>query len=147
MNSALSGIPVPRRRQLAATLGLFAVLFLAVGAVATTGGGSALVRVFSALALLVAAVLGLIAWGVAHSIKIDQAEMRLDAAIEDTISANGGPATLCGCGHDHDPDELHVTDACDHDGRGADCTQNCDTCVLAAMRPSPTRPRTERLSH
>ncbi|MGH8961117.1 MAG: hypothetical protein ACRDWT_07910 [Jatrophihabitantaceae bacterium] len=142
MNSALSGIPIPRRRGLAATLGLFAVLFIAVGAVAATGGGA--LRVFSALALAMALALALIGWGVLHSIRIDTAEARLDAAIEDAISS-GGPELACGCGHDHDPDELHVTDGCARDGHGADCRHNCDLCLLAALRPSPTTPRSERM--
>jgi hypothetical protein len=174
VNSALSGIAIPRRRRLAATLSLFASLFVAVGAVAATGGGMpSTVRVFSALALVVAAVLGLISWGVLHSVKVDLAENQLDAAIEDAIAAsNGGPPAdegvaggggkdiACSCGHDHDPDELHVTDTCARNGGppanegvagggggGEDCSHNCDTCVLAAMRPSPTTPRTQRLSH
>jgi hypothetical protein len=146
VNSALSGIPITRRRRLAATLGLFAVLFVAVGAVAATGSTPTTVRVFSAVSLAVAAALALIAWGVLHSVKIDLAESTLDAAIEDALAARGGTDIACSCGHDHDPDELHVTDACSHDGNGADCTHNCDTCVLAAMRPSPTTPRAERLS-
>lgn len=153
VNSALSGIPVDRRRRLAATLGLFAVLFVTVGVVALTGTTPGVVRVFSAIALAVSAVLGLAAWGVVHSITVDLAEQRLDAAIEAAVAQRGGVTALtCGCGHDHDPDELHVTDAdaegaaCAHDGSGAACAHNCDTCVLAAMRPSPSRSRAERLT-
>jgi len=147
VNSALSGVPIARRRTAAATLALFAVLFLAVGAVAATGTGTGVVRAFAAVALLVAVVLGLLAWGVAHSVKLDLAEQRLDAAIEQAVAAHGGTALACGCGHDHDPDELHVTDACAHDGAGETCEHDCETCVLAALRPSPTTTRAERLSH
>ncbi|HZZ95842.1 MAG TPA: hypothetical protein VFE19_02415 [Jatrophihabitantaceae bacterium] len=142
MNSRLSAVPIAGRRRLAATLGLFSVLFIAVGAVAATGTGSAAAPVFSAVALVIAALLALMAWGIAHSVKLDLAEQRLDRAIEETMSARG--ASMCGCGHDHDPDELHVTDACAHDGSGAACAHDCDTCVLAAMRPSPSQTRAER---
>ena len=144
MNSALSGVPVARRRTAAATLGLFAVLFLAVGAVAATGTGTGVVRAFAAVALLLAVLLGLLAWGVAHSVKLDLADQRLDAAIAQAVAEHGG-ALACGCGHDHDPDELHVTDACEHDGAGETCEHDCETCVLAALRPSPTTTRAERL--
>lgn len=153
VSSPLSGIPVEKRRQLAATLGLFAMLFIAIGAVAATGANTAVVKTFVVIALAAACVLGLMAWGVLHSVKQDAAERRLDSAIEEAIRANGH--AVCGCGHEHDPDELHFTDGpgqhltgakhqagCAHDGRGADCAHNCDTCVLAGAvrRPSP-RPR------
>src|SRR3954452_15075555 len=45
VNSALSTVPIERRRRLAATLGLFAVLFVTVGIVATTGSTPGVVRV------------------------------------------------------------------------------------------------------
>jgi hypothetical protein len=159
----LSEIPVDRRRRLAATLGLFAVLFVTVGIVATTGSTPGVVRVFSAVALGIAALLALVAWGVSHSVKVDLAEQRLDRAIDEAIQAHGGSAAMCGCGHDHDPDEMHIRDGaageqsasgrhemsesevCAHDGSGTDCTHNCVSCVLRALRPSPTRTREERL--
>jgi hypothetical protein len=155
VNSALSGIPIERRRRSAATLGLVAVLFVTVGVVALTGSTPGVVRVFSAISLAVAAVLALIAWGVAHSVKLDAAEQRLDAAIDAAVQ--GRPALACGCGHEHDADELHVTDAdrlggtdaeaCAHDGSGGACAHDCDSCTLKALRPSPTTPRAERLPH
>jgi len=154
VNSALYEIPVERRRRLAATLGLFAVLFVTVGIVATTGSTPGVVRVFSAVALSIAAVLALIAWGVSHSVKVDLAEERLDRAIDATMKAHGGTSAMCGCGHDHDPDEMHVrtgrhetddAEACAHDGSGTDCTHNCVSCVLRTLRPSPTQTREERL--
>jgi hypothetical protein len=146
VTSPLSGLPVDGRRRLAATLGLFAALFVAVGLVATTGSTPGVVRVFSAVALIVAAVLALTAWGVARSVKIDVREQRHDKAIERAIAARGG-ATPCGCGHDHDMDELHVSDdQCAHDGAGTDCTRSCESCVLATLRPLPTRSRAERLA-
>lgn len=145
VSSTLSRVPVPRRRLLAATLGLFAVLFVAVGTVATTGSAVSAVRVFSAIAFTIAAVLALMAWGVAHSVRIDVAEQRLDAAIAESIARSGAAAT-CGCGHEHDPDEMHVTSAaCAHDGSGTDCAHDCRTCLLRSMRPSPTASRAARL--
>lgn len=151
MSSSLSGIPVEKRKQLAATLGLFAVLFVAVGAVAATGTRTGVVDAFIVVALVVAVVLALMAWGVLHSAQLDEAEQRLDAAIEDAVRAGG--RSLCDCGHEHDPDELHLVDEhgnpvegelqhvtgarCAHDGTGADCAHSCDACVLAGMRSAP----------
>jgi hypothetical protein len=153
VNSSLSVIPVPRRRRLAATLGLFAVLFVTVGIVATTGSTPGVVRVFSATALSIATLLALMAWGVSHSVRSDLAEQRLDAAIDEAIAAHGGSDLACRCGREHDPDEMHVdtgrhetvAESCEHDGTGSACSHNCVTCVLASLRPSPTRTRAERL--
>ena len=143
MTSPLSGIEAEKRRQLAATLGLFSMLFVAVGAVAATGASTAMVKAFVVIALLVAVLLALMAWGVLHSLKLDLADQRLDAAIEQAVAARGG--SLCDCGVEHDPDELHVVDEpCAHDGHGVSCTHSCDTCVLAAMRPSPSATRAQR---
>jgi hypothetical protein len=152
VTSPLSAIAVEKRRQLAATLGLFSMLFIAVGAVAATGASTTVVKAFVVIALVIAVALGLMAWGVLHSVKLDVGGQRLDAALEAAVVARG--ATMCDCGHEHDPDELHFTDgegqhltgnACSHDGSGTDCTHSCDTCVLATMkrttRPSPY-PRT-----
>lgn len=153
MTSPLSEIEIDKRRQVAATLGLFAMLFIATGAVAATGATTALIKGFVVVSLLVAVLLGLMAWGVLHSIKLDLSERALDAAIEDAVQASG--RTMCGCGHEHDPDELHFVDGegqhltgnkCAHDGSGVDCSHSCDTCVLAAMRPSPNRTRAQRLN-
>jgi hypothetical protein len=152
VTSPLSQIEVDKRRQVAAPLGLFAMLFLAVGAVAATGATTALIKGFVVVALLIAVLLGLMAWGVMHSIKLDVSDRALDAAIEQAVLASGG--SMCGCGHQHDPDELHFVDGegqhltgakCAHDGTGTDCSHSCDTCVLAAMRPSPNRTRAERM--
>lgn len=112
-------------------MGLFAALFAAVGIVATTGNGPGVVLVFAAIALFVAVLLALAAWGVAHSIRRDLAARRLDEAISEVLARNPQP---CGCGHDHDASEMHVRAACDHDGTGVDCEHNCDTCELAALR-------------
>jgi hypothetical protein len=151
--SALSGIAVAKRRQLAATLGLFAMLFIAVGAVSATSADTGLVKAFVVVALLVAVVLGLMSWGVVRSVRIDLDEQRLDAAIESAVRASG--RSMCDCGVEHDPDEMHFVDGegqhltgkrCAHDGKGSDCSHSCDTCVLAAMRPSPHATRAERLN-
>jgi hypothetical protein len=117
----MSGISVDKRRQLAATLGLFSVLFIAVGTVAATGASTGVVKAFVVIAL-------------ARSVKIDLADEHLDAVIDEAVQTAGG--SRCGCGHEHDPDELHVTDdPCEQDGAGHDCTHTCDTCVLARLRP------------
>ncbi|MDT4919061.1 MAG: hypothetical protein QOH89_3761 [Pseudonocardiales bacterium] len=106
MSSPLSEIDVEKRRQVAATLGLFAMLFIAIGAVAATGAATAVIKGFVAVALLVAVVLGLLAWGVLRSIKLDLADQRLDATIESAVRASG--RSMCDCGHEHDPDEMHI---------------------------------------
>ena len=145
----MAGIAIARRRRFAATLGLFAALFAAVGVVAATGDAPGAVRVFSAIALTVALLLGLVAWGVLRSVRLDLAEERLDTAIAQAIAAGDATGTdlACGCGHEHDADEMHVTgEACVHDGTGVACAHSCDTCVLAALRPSPTHSRAERLA-
>ncbi len=151
VDSRLARIPIERRQLVAATVGLFAVLFVAVGVVASTGTTPGVVRVFSAIALLAAVVLGAIAWGIAHSVRLDLREQRLNRAIETAVAeaavARGDSGSAYGCGHDHDADELHVTDeTCAHDGSGHDCTHTCESCVLAALRPSPKRSRAERLA-
>ncbi len=157
MSSALSTIAPAQRRRAAATLGLFAMLFLAVGAVAFSGGPDLTVHIFGIIALVTAALLVLMAWGLAHSVKVDAAAARaaaadadLDAAIAQALSEHDGAS--CGCGHDHGapsqaggPAHRQVTESCDHDGTGTRCDHSCDTCALAALRPSPTTPRAERL--
>lgn len=148
MSSPLARIPVVKRRQLAATLALFATLFVAVGAVALTGATTAVLKVFVGVAFVVAVLLAMLAWGVANSIRIDTAasgEAQLDDAIERAVRARGESMCGPGCGHDHDPSEMTITDAaCDQDGHGVACTHSCDTCTLAALRtrpsPAPRRP-------
>jgi hypothetical protein len=131
VTSRLSAVPVGARRRLAATVSVFAVLFVAIGAVALTGSGAVAV-VFAVLGFVVGLVLGLLAWGILRSISIDAAAQRLDQVLEHAVTSSG--AAMCTCGHEHDPDELHVTDACAHDGSGAACAHDCDTCVLAGLR-------------
>jgi hypothetical protein len=127
-------------------LGLFAVLFTAMGTVAATRATSGAVLVFVAVALVLALLLALLSWGFAFSIKVDAAEASVDEAIGRVLAER--PASLCSCGHEHDPTELHVTDArCPHDGTGTDCSHDCETCLLAALRPSPTKTRAERAAN
>jgi hypothetical protein len=149
VSSTLSGIAVAKRRQLAATLGLFAMLFITVGAVAATGPSTGVTKAFVAVALAIAVLLGLIAWGVLRSVRLDVNEQRIDTAIAEAVAARGR-GSLCSCGHDHDPSEMHYVqpeaDACAHDGKGHECSHSCDTCVLAALRPSPNRTRAQRLN-
>jgi hypothetical protein len=153
VTSPLSEIEIDKRRQVAATLGLFAMLFIAIGAVAATGAATAVVKGFVVVALVLAVLLGLMAWGVLHSIKLDLDDRALDAALEAAVQASG--RSMCDCGHEHDPDELHFVDGegthltgakCAHDGTGTDCSHSCETCVFAAMRPWPDRTRADRLN-
>ena len=155
MNSTLSAIPAARRRHLAALLGLFGALFLAVGAVALTGNAPGAVRVFAAVALTGALLLGLTAWGVAASVRMERSTAQLDAVIEESIAGLGDHEALrCGCGGDHDPDEMHVrgTDpdaavdataaSCPASGQAAgavaaDCPHSCAACVLTGQPSSP----------
>ncbi len=129
----LSAIPAGTRRRLAATLALFATLLAVISALAATGAKTDAAPVFSVIAFVVAVILALMAWGVLHSVRSDTADRSVDDAIAATITAQGGQ--LCDCEHEHDPDELHITDACAHDGSGAQCRHDCQTCVLAALRP------------
>ena len=61
MASELSAIPAAKRRRMAATLGLFTALFVAVGAVSLTGRHTAAAPVFAVISIAVAVVLALIA--------------------------------------------------------------------------------------
>jgi hypothetical protein len=117
---------------MATVLGLFAALFVTIGAVTVTGASSAGLVVIAVIAFVVGAALALTAWGLVASVRRDTAERRVDAAVAAALAAAG---TSIGCGHDHDPDELQVTDeTCAHDGTGLECSHSCETCVLAAHR-------------
>jgi ABC-type nickel/cobalt efflux system permease component RcnA len=87
------------------------------------------------LALLAAAVIALAAWGLWQSVRLDVATTRLDSVVAGVLADHDDPLT-CGCGHQHDPNELHVhtgTD-CAQDGTGTTCSHSCETCVLATRR-------------
>jgi hypothetical protein len=143
----LSAVPAVKRRQLALVFGVFGVLFCAVGVVALVGRGSAVVDVFAAVAIAVAVLLGSAAFGLLHSLRVDArrvAAAELDASIDAAINealAKQGYQSMCSCGHEHDPTELHITDAepCPNDATGQACAHDCKSCLLAAMRPpAPT---------
>lgn len=156
MSTPLSHVPARKRRQAAATLALFATLFIAIAAVGATGATTTVLKVFVGVAIVVAVVLALIAWGVANSIRADERgraveaadaslNASLDAAIEQAVAAHG--QTMCGCGHEHDPSELHVPDdPCARDGHGDGCTHSCETCVLATLKRTSERSAAPRPS-
>ena len=129
-----------RRRHLAFVVGGFALLFLVIGAVTLTGASSAVLVAIAVVALVAGVLLALVTWGVAASISRDTADRDIDAIVAAAIAANAKRpgAVACGCGHEHDPDEMHVvpapTDSCAHDGNGVDCTHTCETCVLSDLR-------------
>jgi hypothetical protein len=129
VSSELSRVPVARRRHAATLLGLLAAFLVAVGVLpwlaATTPG----VRAFATITLAVAVLVALIAWGLLHSTTLDArrtAEADLDSTLVDLASEAGAG---CDCGHEHDPGELHVTDAgCVP--TAPDCPHTCATCTL-----------------
>jgi hypothetical protein len=133
VSSELSRIPIRRRRQAAAWAGLFAAFLIAIGVLPLIARTTTGVRVVAGVVIAGGLVLLLLGWGLLQSTIIDErrrTEAELDAALIDVA----GPAGACGCGHDHDPDELHITDACEHDGGGLDCAHNCESCVLSSLR-------------
>ena len=134
VSSDLSRIPFERRRRAAYCSMAFAVVLTICGVLPWTAGTPTALRVLAALVLVGAAATALIGWGLLRSIAIDRRRLA-EAEFDAVLIEAAGPAGACGCGHTHDPDELHITDACDHDGAGQSCEHNCDSCVLAALRP------------
>ena len=133
MPSQLSYVPVERRRRAAATVGLIATLLVAIGIVSWAGSAPSTIRVFSTIALVAAVLLGLVAWGLLTSVRADLDESRVDAAITSAVASSGFGG--CDCGHEHDPDEMHVTDACP---TGDACAHDCAACLLStSQRHSP----------
>lgn len=130
MSSALSSVPYARRKRAAQSAALLAVIMVAVFAVSWMRPAPGFVRLVTTVALLGAIVLGLMSWGLLRSMQLDQAEARLDAAAARELSRSGG----FDCGHDHDADELHVTDADPTCERGAACDHSCAACVLGRGR-------------
>lgn len=98
-----------------------------VGLLPWTGVSPLLIRVLSVPVLFVAIVSALIGWGLLHSVGVDTAEAHIDAAVRGAGSATD--LSICDCGHEHDPDELHVTDAARCDDADS-CAHDCASCVL-----------------
>ena len=115
---------------------MLAFVMLAVFVVVWLRPAPVVIRLFGALALVGAIFLGLIAWGLLRSLRLDAREAQLDAAVLDALTASGGGV---GCGHDHDPTEMHVTDAEPTCGAGAACDHTCAECVLARSRDGESR--------
>jgi hypothetical protein len=133
VTSQLSAVPPSQRRIAAFTASGFAVVLLVVGITPWLRDSPTLLRVLAVVVLLVAAGLGLIAWGLLRSVALERAESSLDAAVEAGVRAAG--QQMCSCGVAHDPDEMHITepkiDGCAP--TDAACTHSCATCVLARV--------------
>ena len=127
VSSQLSSVPIERRRRAAVIAGLAAALLVAVGVVPWTGPAPVAIRAVATLALLVGVLFALVGWGLLASVRADAAELRLDAAAAETLAAAG----VFNHGHDHDPDEMHASDACPS---GQPCTHDCATCLGSAWR-------------
>jgi hypothetical protein len=123
VTSALAAVPPARRRRLAATLGGFALLFAVIAVVAPLGVHSAAGPVFCVIAAVAALVLGAMAWGLVHSVRVS------------SLGAGLPAMSGCGCGHDHDWDEVGAAQpappTCASSGSGGECTHDCAACVLA----------------
>jgi hypothetical protein len=112
MGSKLSAIPPAARRRMTAVVAVFSALFVAVGVVAATDARTTAVTAFGLVALVVAVLLAGLAWGLLLTIRADRAEGELDAVVEQEVEASGRSREIVfGCGHEHDPNELHVTDS------------------------------------
>ncbi|HEY7047086.1 MAG TPA: hypothetical protein VH373_07685 [Jatrophihabitantaceae bacterium] len=129
MPSQLSSVPVARRRRAAAACGVAAVLLVAVGVLPWAGSAPTALRVLSVVVLVAAVVVALIGWGLLAGVRADTTEARVDAAIIEAVEAAGFAG--CDCGVEHDPDEMHITDACPSEGT---CGHDCATCKLAALK-------------
>jgi len=86
MASQLSAVPMERRRRAAAAAGLIAALLLAVGLLPWVGPAPGVLRLLATIALVAAALVGLVSWGLLKSTYADQAESRLDAAIAAAVA-------------------------------------------------------------
>jgi hypothetical protein len=113
--------------------GSVAVVLAVCGILPWTADTAAVVRGLAAVVLLGAITTALVAWGLLRSISVDRHRLA-EADFDSVLIEAAGSAGACGCGHTHDPDELHITDACEHDGAGVACEHNCESCVLTALR-------------
>jgi hypothetical protein len=86
MGSQLSAVPMQRRRRSAAAAGLIAALLVAAGIMPWVAPAPSVLRVLATIALGAAVLVGLVGWGLLTSIRADQAESRLDAAIAAAVA-------------------------------------------------------------
>jgi hypothetical protein len=128
--SRLASVPEIARRRTAAVAGLFGALFCAVGVIALVGDVNVFIKVLGGFVLLGALVLGLAAWGLLSSIRVDRYAAEFEAEMVQAIAEHDA---TCGCGSSHDMDAMATT-GCDHDGAGQDCAHDCSTCTLAALK-------------
>ena len=156
----------PERRRRAARLCLpVALVLIAVGVVSWSAPAPATVRALASVVGAGGLLLGAIALGLLRSLAADRrdaadaaAERTLDAVL---VEASGGAG--CACGHEHDPTELHITDAHDQPADSTwsgepttagsttagstragstaacaidadDCRHDCASCMLAGLR-------------
>jgi cytochrome c-type biogenesis protein CcmH/NrfG len=94
----LTSVPIERRRRAAATAGLIAALLVAAGVLPWVAPAPSVLRVLATIVLVAAVLVALVGWGLLTSIRADQAESRLDAAIAAALA-----------------DACTSVDACTHD--------------------------------
>jgi hypothetical protein len=75
---------------------LLAFVMLAVFVVVWLRPAPVVIRLFATVALLGAVFLGLVAWGLLRSLRLDAREAQLDAAVRDALVDAGGAID---CGH------------------------------------------------
>jgi hypothetical protein len=136
VTTPLSAVPAERRRRAARLAGFLALIMVAVFVVAWLRPAPAVIRLFATMALLGAVLLGLMAYGLLRSLRLDAHQARLDAAVRGALA---DADAACDCGHDHDPTEMHVTDGAPACGRGATCDHSCAECVLARSADRDSR--------
>jgi hypothetical protein len=126
--------------------GVLAVALAAVGLTPWFSPAPAVVRGIAVAMLVAAVALALIAWGLARSVRVEQDDASLDAAVTSAMAAAG--QQMCDCAEPHDPDEMHITDADPKTARAlgaagdpqdaacasnsASCAHDCVTCILSA---------------
>lgn len=150
VSSTLSAVPARQRLRAANVAALFAVLLLVVGVLPWFANAPASVRVLASVSLLGGVGLTLITWGLRRSVTLDgavAAALEFDAVVSSAVAEAGGG---CGCGHEHNPDDLtfadepaegqaqigHATGSSHpHDCAAAgSCDQSCASCALGALR-------------
>ena len=129
VTSQLSAVAPAQRRTAARIAGLFAAVLLIVGVTPWLRDSPTALRALAVVVLLAAVTLALVAWGLVRSVALEQASSSVDAAVEAAMAAGGHQ--MCDCGEAHDPDEMHITDACPSEGA---CNHDCATCKLTALK-------------